>query len=163
QRGGGPTNTDVLVKLTAAGQLDPSFGTGGRLALGFSSQTGALAPSAVRVLADGRIVFSVPQEGGPAAVARLTPSGVPDPSFGGNVADQASVFPVLTRASAMPVAPGSVLAGGTADGTTRVLAPTGSGFALSAPVTFFPGLPLGVRTATADVNGDGTPDLIGGA
>jgi uncharacterized delta-60 repeat protein len=253
------TFADVLVKLTAGGQLDASFGTGGRLMLPFNGQTGILEPSALRVLADGRIMVASPESPGQAVIARLTPSGLPDtsydgdgmanppdtfapnllgvnatilpdgrglfvtadfsgtpgttsgsrvlgltvdgaidPAFGPNpplipgvsllstfaapnaplpdgnaifigqafngvVPGREAAFRVFTQVGPMPVAPGSVLVGGTADGTARVLSPTGAGFAVSTPVTFFPGIPLGVRTATADVNGDGTPDLIGGA
>jgi hypothetical protein len=58
---------------------------------------------------------------------------------------------------------GAILAGGPTDGTAVVLNPTGGVYAAAGPVTFFPGFGGTVRVATADVNGDGVPDYIGGA
>jgi hypothetical protein len=65
----------------------------------------------------------------------------------------------------MPVqpTPGSVLAGGSADGKARLLTPNGGPYRLADAIPFFPGSSVTVRTATADVTGDGVPDFIGAA
>jgi hypothetical protein len=79
------------------------------------------------------------------------------------------VLRILGQAISAPVSavPGSVLAGGTPDGTAQLIAPTGgdatlSPYSLGDSVSFFADGVI-VRTATADVNGDGVPDLIGAA
>jgi uncharacterized delta-60 repeat protein len=130
-----------VVGLTADGAADPAFS--GNVVPGlFLSSRGAVAAQP-----DGNLVLA-----GTSTLNGLSsPPGV--------------VFRILGtgQPAALPIHPGSVLAGGTPDGTARVLFPTGSGYAVGDPVTFFPGFAGNVRTAVADVNGDGTPDLIGGA
>jgi uncharacterized delta-60 repeat protein len=59
-------------------------------------------------------------------------------------------------------APGTVQAGGSDDGSVRVLTPTNGTYAVSGGMAAFPGFTGTVRTATADVNGDGTPDYVDG-
>jgi len=49
------------------------------------------------------------------------------------------------------------------DGTVRLALPSGGGFSEDRTITFFPGFAGSVRTATADVTGDGVDDYIGGA
>jgi hypothetical protein len=62
-----------------------------------------------------------------------------------------------------PPRPRPTLVGGPADGTARVLTPTGGAYVPGPTLTFFPGFAGAVRTATADVTGDGVPDYVGGA
>jgi hypothetical protein len=62
-----------------------------------------------------------------------------------------------------PAPPRSVLVGGRPDGTALVLDPAGGQFSPGATLTFFPGYTGPVRTAVADVTGDGVPDFVGGA
>ena len=60
--------------------------------------------------------------------------------------------------------PGAVQVGGPADGSSITLNPSGGTTLYPAgKQTYFPGFPGDVRTATADVTGDGIPDLVGGA
>jgi hypothetical protein len=58
--------------------------------------------------------------------------------------------------------PTPVLAGGAKNGTAIVFGPANGQLAAGVTTTFFPGFAGEVRTATADVNGDGVPDYIGG-
>jgi hypothetical protein len=73
----------------------------------------------------------------------------------------------LTVASASPPppppAPRSVLVGGPPDGTARVLTSSAGSLTPDRTLTVFPGLAVNARPATADVNGDGVPDVIVGA
>jgi uncharacterized delta-60 repeat protein len=72
-----------IIRLTAGGQLDSGFGTGGSMLESFASSLADLA-----VLADGRMLLA---GGGPQlALARLLPGGSRDPNFGsGGVATAA--------------------------------------------------------------------------
>src|SRR5262249_48638296 len=125
---------------TAEGQPDESFSPGGVFTVDFGGGDGV---GTVTIQPDAKILLL----GGTAdtqplginfAAARLT-EGSP-----GN-----------------PLPP--VLVGGGPTGTAVVITPVGGTYELTGTVSFYPGLPIDVRTATADVNGDGTPDLIGGA
>ena len=72
----------VLLRLTAAGALDTSFGTGGVVTL---ARPGDQLGSSVIVQPDGAIVVAADTiEGGTRQllVQRFLPSGTPDPSFG---------------------------------------------------------------------------------
>ena len=80
---------------------------------------------------------------------------------------QPGVHPDHRPAAAAPAAtaqqtPQPAAVGGPLDGTARVLTPSGGKYDLGGSLSFFPGLPVNVRTATADVTGDGVPDFIGG-
>ncbi|HYH68696.1 MAG TPA: hypothetical protein VD866_28645, partial [Urbifossiella sp.] len=83
-----PGGAIVVVRLTAGGQPDPTFGAGGLVRAGFggSFESGGVAG----VLADGRIVLAGRSDFDFAA-ARLTAAGQPDPTFGvgGAVVDTA--------------------------------------------------------------------------
>lgn len=74
----------VIVKLTPAGALDPTFGEGGIVRLGGSAGVPAMEAKDLTILGDGRILVSGATEGEyPSFVlARLTPNGGLDPSFG---------------------------------------------------------------------------------
>jgi hypothetical protein len=61
------------------------------------------------------------------------------------------------------VPPQQAVAGGSLDGTGKVLLPSGGQYVVGSVLPFFPGVAVDVRTATADVNGDGVPDYVAGA
>jgi uncharacterized delta-60 repeat protein len=132
-----------LVRLTADGQPDPTFGTGGRAATPFNNPSDGIAfrPQGLAVQPDGDVLLA----------GRRYSDGLLARVLG-------SPSPVPTVAS-----PESVLAGGTPDGTARLLPSVGAPLRVSDAVPFFPGSSVTVRTAAADVTGDGVPDLIGGA
>jgi uncharacterized delta-60 repeat protein len=75
-----------LVRYTAAGQLDASFGSGGVVISDLGA--GSEEATGVTVQSDGKIVatgIAFPQNGGYNFYAvRYLPSGAPDPSFGGD-------------------------------------------------------------------------------
>lgn len=72
--------------LAAPGDLDPSFGTGGTVSTNIGPGTEDYAGD-VAIDSDGNVVVAGSSETGPetasAAVARYTPSGALDPTFGG--------------------------------------------------------------------------------
>jgi uncharacterized delta-60 repeat protein len=74
----------VVVKLTPDGALDPSFGEGGIVRLGGAGGVPAMEAMDLAILGDGRMLVSGATEGEfPSFVlARLTPNGVFDPTFG---------------------------------------------------------------------------------
>ena len=80
---GGYGGGSVLVlRLTATGHVDSSFGTGGRTVV----DTGGVAQS-VAIEKDGRILVgssNANENGRPMVVVRLTHNGAVDPSFGTN-------------------------------------------------------------------------------
>ena len=72
----------VGAALAAPGDLDPSFGTGGKVTLDFGGTDRA---THVALAPDGRIVvlgLTDATGGGDFAVARFTSAGAPDPTFG---------------------------------------------------------------------------------
>lgn len=74
----------VVVKLNPGGALDPSFGEGGIVRLGGAGNVPAMQATDLAILGDGRILVSgTTQSYYPSfAIARLTPSGTLDPTFG---------------------------------------------------------------------------------
>jgi|GEM_PF-1164951 len=78
--GGGPNV--AVTRLLADGQLDPEFGTGGKVSLPIPGSTGY----AVRIQPDQKIVIAGETEAGANnfdfLVIRLLPDGTPDPEFG---------------------------------------------------------------------------------
>jgi uncharacterized repeat protein (TIGR01451 family)/uncharacterized delta-60 repeat protein len=81
----------------------------------------------------------------------------PDGAFEAEAADNSAAD---TDAVLPPPQP--TLVGGATDGTAVPLNPSGGRYAPAPSRNFFPGLGVTVRTATADVTGDGTPDYVGG-
>ena len=81
------TGVMLVLRLTPDGKLDPAFGAGGRVDQLPPGMTAA-SPVAIAVMADDRIVIAGAATPGPGssffAVARLLPSGVPDPSWDGD-------------------------------------------------------------------------------
>ncbi|HET6574743.1 MAG TPA: FG-GAP-like repeat-containing protein [Fimbriiglobus sp.] len=174
------SGVDVVVRLTADGRLDPTFDGDGKAGTsGGSTQTATILP-------DERVVFVG------STIVRLTADGQPDPTFGDGghapnpflpytanlpnavqadgdviVTGTSVVGRVLGAPNPVPVVvpTGAMLIGGRPDGMARLTTPTGGVYPtfLGVTVPFFPGFAGAVRTATADVTGDGVPDLIGGA
>jgi uncharacterized delta-60 repeat protein len=71
----------LLARITSAGQLDPTFGSGGLVT--WEPAPGEGAVRSVVVLSDGRIVTGGSASYGTVkTLARYLPSGQPDPSFG---------------------------------------------------------------------------------
>jgi uncharacterized delta-60 repeat protein len=175
----------VAAKLTAAGQLDPAFGAGGRLAPAFDSRATVTAFGAAAVRPDGRFLLAgteVADDVYGAVLGQFLPDGIPDPGFvtyrpnpappGTTYIQELSVLPdgrVLVRS------PGQ-LSAVTADGLCGVEWtvpywalpplppppgwPTKPRTQLPDPADVFPGFTGAVRTAVADVNGDGVADTI---
>jgi uncharacterized delta-60 repeat protein len=172
-----PTNfgsyTNVAALLLPNGTFDPSFDGDGK-AWGHLNETGpaAIAP-------DGAVVFAAGR-----SVIRLTPTGQLDTVIGppyGFTSNMAGTTDVLVQPDSRillaggemvgrllgappPPGAGSFLSGGVPDGTATLAVPTL--FNTQQAVwtdTFFPGASVTVRTALADVNGDGVMDLIGGS
>jgi uncharacterized delta-60 repeat protein len=79
----GSTSDPVLVRLGSDGQLDQSFGDGGRMIMDWGSPNDSVGGLAVqpdgRVIVAGKANWGV--QAGEFAVARLTPAGALDPSF----------------------------------------------------------------------------------
>lgn len=78
----GPQGDIALAKLTPTGQLDPTFGTGGRALV---DHGGNEVASSIIILPDGRILLTAYQTvvtDGDFLVTRLTPTGQLDPTFG---------------------------------------------------------------------------------
>jgi uncharacterized delta-60 repeat protein len=69
-----------IARLTAAGALDPTFGTAGKTAVDFGGDDFA---SALARHANGRILLAGRSTTAGAVVARLRTNGVPDADFGG--------------------------------------------------------------------------------
>jgi len=150
-------NGFAATRLTSAGSLDSSFGVNGRLTtstLGF--------PVSLTVALDGR-VQSAGKSGRtvlvpPSPTPPITPIPIPSPvepsiELPSIEVSPPTISPPLTGTTVLDT---PVLIGGLPNGTARVL---GSGETLD----FFPGFGGEVRTATADVTGDGVADFIGGA
>ena len=175
----------LAVRLTADGQFDPTYGTGGQ----FISKS-SLGTS-VGIAADGQVVFAF------GSVVRLKANGQPDTAFGDpfpvpDTGFSAANLPFGGSSTAVAVQPdgnivvgragetnslyrllgtnppggfvgtatGAFTAGGAADGTVQVLNPTNGAYSAAGPTTAYAGFGGSVRSTTADVNGDGTPDLI---
>jgi uncharacterized delta-60 repeat protein len=136
------TGSDMAVaRLTADGLPDTSFGNGGRVTVDFGRDD---VGRAVTIDAEGRIVVA---------------GGTGPPGVGSSNPVQGTFAVARLLGDSRP----PVLVGGKPDGTAVVLTPVGGTYQPTGTVNFFPGVPIDIRTATADVNGDGIPDLIGGA
>jgi uncharacterized delta-60 repeat protein len=184
-----PTSVFVttVYQFTPQGAADPAFGTGGSVTSPFPGYDMALDSAGNIVLAGSRSVGRLtpagaadtswvadqpsvpPTYGVPVAVAvgpggavqlalSQTPGSPPPASYPSFLVSR------WLGPTSPPVAgPGAVLVGGPANGTAAVLNQVGGVYAAAGTVPFFPGFAGDVRTASADVNGDGVPDYIGGA
>jgi uncharacterized delta-60 repeat protein len=115
----------ALVGLTSRGRLDSGFGTGGRVVTDLPSlQEGALAAAR---LGDGRVVVAGWADDR-MLVARYTPTGVLDPSFGDGGVATAGLPGAQGRANALVLrAGGLILAAGESDGHMAIVRLTGDG------------------------------------
>jgi uncharacterized delta-60 repeat protein len=77
----------VIIRFAANGRFDDSFGDHGVVVL----QPPADAVSAIEVDPSGRIVAAARSAAGAVVLARLNPSGVPDPAFGTGGIDETAV------------------------------------------------------------------------
>jgi uncharacterized delta-60 repeat protein len=148
-----PTRPDVVTgpdefgvaRLNPDGSLDDRFGTLGRTAVSVPGDS----------ISGGPLLAMQPN--GMVFLAGSAASGVNDRL-------RFPVYSIVARLSSEPpVLPSSVLVGGRPDGSAVVLTPVGGVYQPANTVAFFPGFSGAGRTAKADVNGDGVPDLIGGA
>ena len=122
-----------LIRFTAAGALDTSFGTGGTTTTSFG--TGRDIPNSVSVRSDGRIVAAGNASGGQAAggfIVQLTPTGSFDTSFDGDgrmslasITDFTVGGSILDSAGRLLVA-GHKVVGGNGDFAMLLLRPNGN-------------------------------------
>jgi uncharacterized delta-60 repeat protein len=143
---------DNIFRLTGAGALDPGFGTNGRVD---EDDLPGLVPAGdsdsaddVAALPNGDLLLGLrSQVGGVGAtsgrVARLIGSNPPT--------------------GFVSTVPGTLVAGGAANGTVQVLNPAGGTYSAAGPTVVYPGFPGVVRGTAADINGDGTLDYVVGA
>jgi hypothetical protein len=114
----------------------------------------------------------LPQSGSPAIDTGLNSAatGLNTDQRGGNFVrisgGTIDVGAVETQPTPPPPPPaassGAILVGGAANGTAVVLNQMAGAYSNVGPVSLFPGSPRALRTVSADVNGDGTPDDVGG-
>lgn len=131
-----------VARFDADGSFDAGFGSGGRAFPTFPDTNGQIDDLAIdsngRIYASGNTFGTVPQIG---VVARLTPSGALDPTYGGGVA------PVTTLGSALGLAI-------TADGSQLASGSSGQSVGLSTvrllgdPPPDDPATPPAIPTAT---------------
>ena len=81
--------------------------------------------------------------------------------YGTSATGAASQFNFTTNSTPPPAATSPIAVGGRADGSAELYLPDGNGrYSLSAGASPFGTLPVELRTAVGDVNGDGTPDYL---
>jgi len=91
-------NHPEIMRLTATGQLDSTFGSGGIVAL----NVGSSAASGITVQPDGKILLSSWLVGGPGKVFRLLASGALDTSFNGQGWIDLVVFQTIENLALAP-------------------------------------------------------------
>ena len=132
-----------VAQLTVGGKPDPAFGTGGSVPTPFLDPADGIpfSPVGLALQPDGQILLAGRRQS-EALVGRLEGTG-----------------------PARPLTPtqGATQAGGPEDGTAVTLNAAGGSVFPAAATDFFPGFAGSVRPATADVTGDGVPDLVGGS
>jgi uncharacterized delta-60 repeat protein len=159
----GPEPHFALARYTANGGLDPSFGIGGKVTTVFAG-SGLTYASALAIQANGKIVVAGgtdDEEGNKFALARYTPSGSLDGTFGkgGKVTSTITARPSGVEARAFDVAI-------QADGRILAAGASGNRFALARYLTeagFYQ--PLAMARVLDTRNGTGAPvgKLPGGA
>ncbi len=153
----------IVARFTAAGQLDPSFSSGGIFRLDASE--GYDEGRALSLLPDGRILVAGYYHGLDTWLLRLTPDGRLDPSFGVGGQTVASASPTVDAAEGLAVQPdGRPVIAGSAE------SPSGDGSELlvgrftgpeTVKVSVIPTKPrCGGRTAT--IVGTGRADSLKG-
>jgi hypothetical protein len=169
------TSTDSQAVLPANGKL--SNGTGTFSATFNTSGTAALtgtdtATASITGTQTGIVVVQPPpppppQPGPPTPPAPPgppvppAPPGPPSPPSPPTPPGPPAPPPPLPPLPNAP-RPGPALVGGQVNGSAVVLNPSAGQYAGGKSLSFFPGLGVEVRTATADVTGDGVADFIGG-
>jgi uncharacterized delta-60 repeat protein len=112
----------IVVRTTGSGALDPAFGTGGVVGVGFGNAFEQLDDVAIQP--DGKIVVAGNSGAGGVydfALGRLLPGGSPDPAFDGGGGVRVD-FGGDDRARAVAVqADGKILAAGDTDGDWAIL------------------------------------------
>ena len=147
-----------------------SSGTGNLIREFFDSFGGTVASTDDPLLGplanNGGLTFTrMPQTGSPAIDAgdNAAAVGLTSDQRGGT---SVRIFNGKVDIGAVEVQPAfvvrPVLAGGALNGNARTLMPTTGQLQLGSTVPFFPGSTVNVRTAVADVTGDGIADFIGG-
>ena len=165
---------DYAQRLTTTGQPDPSYGTNGKAAIAGTAAVfpdgqvvalGSTGPGFRRLTADGQ----PDQTYSDAATQTSSSVGdiVPGPDGSVYLTDYSNagqrVARILGTSNPFPVTAGTVLVGGSADGSATPLTRATDGpLQPAVAVTLYPNFPGNVRTATADVTGDGVLDLIAG-
>lgn len=116
---GGNGSTGQLLRLTANGARDATFGNNG------VAQTNVWRIYSLRIQGDGKVVYTGYCAGSPSqfCIARANPNGLPDSTFnGGNVLKFTPTFTAAGKnadARALALAPdGSMYLGGSCDGST---------------------------------------------
>ena len=153
----------LVARLTATGQLDTTYGTGGQY-------TNTNLGRAVAIAPDGRVVI------GDGAISRLTGNGQPDTGFGGAQIPAGVTFEavavqqdgnivggtgtgdsVLFRllgsnppAGFVGTMSGTITAGGAAGGAVALLTQGGSSYTNAGTLTTNPGADANVRSTTAE-------------
>lgn len=122
---GAPGNSFALARYTVDGALDPSFGADGKVRTRFGHSPAAAY--AVAIQPDGEVI-AVGQAGRAFALARYTPDGSPDATFGSDGRIRTRFVPTAERGSASDIEllqDGAILVSGTTcslDGCMLVLA-----------------------------------------
>jgi uncharacterized delta-60 repeat protein len=113
------TNVIISTRMTSAGSLDPSYGTGGIVTVGIHGSAGVGSGAGLALQSDGKIVMGGEGRngtGGPISFAavRLLPNGSLDPSFGNGGVTTVPIGPEAI-ANAVVIQPdGKIVLGGTA-------------------------------------------------
>jgi len=116
----------ALVRFTRDGELDTSFGTGGKVLTDFAGASDAI--NALAVQPDGKLV-AAGRSGNDFALARYNPDGTLDASFGAGGKVTTSIGADADTAYALVVAPdGTIVVGGD---TSQPSNTTGVDFALA--------------------------------
>lgn len=160
-----------MARFHAGGQPDVSYGSGGTVVINTpdaniepssgdysTSIFGVTEGSAGSVLVYTHYVDSY--------VTRVQSFGELDLSYGDQGSKTADIQPGwVPETQVISFTPDltDFQISGTPVGGGQVLDPSSGSLSAVGPVTYFPLSPVAVRIATADVNGDGVPDLVGGS
>jgi uncharacterized delta-60 repeat protein len=92
-------------RLLSAGDLDPTFGTGGKWLATPDTAPGFLLPADLAVQSDGKLLFAGIGLTDVGTVVRLNANGTLDSSFGDNGVAKSGFGPYLSNPSALAVGP----------------------------------------------------------
>ncbi|MCW2925916.1 MAG: enzyme repeat protein [Thermoleophilia bacterium] len=156
---GTSTADATVLKFTSAGQLDTTFGTGGRLT---TEPTGVTNTRLIEAqVLDGNVLYLGGQSEAGAMVQRFSTSGVPDTTFDG---DGTVILPTSNGArDIQPVGDGVVVTGDYGGSTVARLTSTGAlDTTFSGDGLFDPAVPGDLHENGTLVLGDGRLLLAGG-